>query len=269
MERRRTEPPGLKPGDPVAELARLLEQHRGRAVALTGAGVSVASGIPAFRGRDGLWSRFDPEEFAHIDAFRRDPERVWSMLDELYDALAEARPNRAHQALARLEEMGCLRAVITQNIDGLHQAAGSDPDLVLELHGTVHWVRCLSCDRRTPMREVLERVRAGEADPPCLACGGIQKSATVSFGEALDPAVLAAAVRASRDCDLFIAAGTSLSVYPAAGLCEHALAAGARLVILNAQPTPYDPVADAVVRTPLGEVLPRLVAHVAPTDAPA
>ncbi|HLV57651.1 MAG TPA: Sir2 family NAD-dependent protein deacetylase [Natronosporangium sp.] len=253
-----------------AEVAAWLAAAQ-RVTVLTGAGISTDSGIPDFRGPQGVWTR-DPsaQALVTIDAYLADPQvrrRAWQA--RLTHPVWQAEPNAGHRALVDLERSGRLRALVTQNIDGLHQAAGSDPELVLELHGTVHWVRCLSCERRTPMREVLERVRAGEADPPCGDCGGIQKSATVSFGETLDPAVLAAAVRASRDCDLFIAAGTSLSVHPAAGLCEHALVAGARLVILNAQPTPYDPVADAVIRAPLGEVLPRLVAHVAPTDAPA
>ncbi len=170
-----------------------------------------------------------------------------------------ARPGAGHHALVELERSGRLRALATQNIDGLHQAAGSDPDLVLELHGTLHEAVCLDCGRRSPMQEVLDRVRAGEEDPPCTACGGIQKSATVSFGQSLDPDLLEAAFRAAEDCDLFLAVGTSLTVVPAATLCDAATGVGARLVIVNAEPTPYDGLADAVVRARIGEALPAIV----------
>jgi NAD-dependent deacetylase len=148
---------------------------------------------------------------------------------------------------------------VTQNIDGLHQAAGSSPELVIEIHGTMRQVGCLSCGDRTPMAEVLERVAGGEDDPPCRKCGGLLKSATISFGQALEPAVLTAAISAAQACDALLAVGTSLSVHPAAGLCDVALGFGAKLVIINAEPTPYDHVAHAVLREPIGTVLPRLV----------
>lgn len=228
---------------------------------LTGAGISTESGIPDFRGPQGVWTR-DPSARAlsSIDAYLADPElreRAWQA--RLGSPVWQARPNPGHRALAAFERTGRLQAIVTQNIDGLHQAAGSSPERVIEIHGTAHWVKCLACPRRTPVREVLARVTAGEPDPRCPECGGLQKSATISFGESLEPAVLAAADRASQDCDLLLAIGTSLSVYPAAGLCDHAAGAGARLVIVNAEPTPYDPAADAILRDPIGEVLPRLV----------
>jgi NAD-dependent deacetylase len=157
-----------------------------------------------------------------------------------------------------LERSGWLRAICTQNVDGLQQLAGSDPDLVWELHGTMRWVSCLSCGLRTPMPEVLERVAAGEPDPACLDCGGIQKAATIAFGQSLDPRTLRACSDAVRECGVLIAAGTSLTVHPAAGLCDIAKEAGAKLVVCNAQPTPYDGLADAVLREPLGDVLPSL-----------
>ena len=160
-----------------------------------------------------------------------------------------------------LERAGRLRAIITQNVDGLHQRAGSSPEKVIEVHGNMFAVECLSCQAHTPMREVLDRVDAGEPDPPCAACGGIQKAATIAFGQALRPDVLRAAVDAARDCELFVAAGTSLTVQPAAGLCLEAVAAGARLAVLNAEPTPYDRYADLVINEPLGDALPRLVAE--------
>jgi NAD-dependent deacetylase len=168
-------------------------------------------------------------------------------------------PNAGHRALADLERQGRLLALVTQNVDGLHQAAGSSPDRVLEIHGTVHEVECLSCHDRTSMRSALDRVDAGEPDPACLVCGGILKSATVSFGQELDERVLAAAATAAADCDVFLAVGTSLQVWPVAGLTEIAAAHGARVVIVNAEPTPYDDLADLVVREPIGTALPGLL----------
>jgi NAD-dependent deacetylase len=245
---------------PERDAARWLREATAVTV-LTGAGISTDSGIPDFRGPQGVWTR-DPEAPAlfTIDNYLADPDarrRAWRA--RLTHPVWQARPNAGHRALVSLERHGRLRALVTQNIDGLHQAAGSAPERVIEIHGTVHWVRCMSCPHRAPMPDVLARVEAGEDDPACPACGGIQKSATISFGEPLDAQVLASAIAASRDCDLFLAVGTSLSVHPAAGLCDYALAAGARLVIVNAEATPYDRVADAVIRTPIGEVLPDLM----------
>ncbi|MEV4258403.1 Sir2 family NAD-dependent protein deacetylase [Spirillospora sp. NPDC049652] len=248
-----------------------------RITVLTGAGISTDSGIPDFRGPGGVWTK-DPSAAAMstIGAYISDPEvrrRAWrSRLDH---PAWDARPNAGHAALVALERAGRLRALVTQNIDGLHQRAGSDPALVLEIHGTMREAECLSCGLRTPMPEVLARVEAGEDDPPCAECGGLQKSATISFGQALREDVLDASVAAARACDLLLAVGTSLTVHPAAGLCGEAVEAGARLVIMNAEPTPYDPMADAVVRAPIGEALPRLVAELtggpaaAPADGPA
>ena len=231
-----------------------------RATVLTGAGVSTASGIPDFRGPQGLWTR-NPAAAAmfDIDIYRSDVNvrrEVWQMRRDHPAFTAE--PNAAHRALVDLDRTGRLRAVVTQNIDGLHQKAGMDPDRVIEVHGTLHEVECLACGRRTPTPEVLARL-AEESDPHCLACGGIQKAATISFGQRLDAAVLDAAVAAAEDCDLFVAVGTSLTVHPVAGLCDVALRSGARLVVVNAEPTPYDEAADAVLRDPVETVLPELV----------
>jgi len=156
-----------------------------------------------------------------------------------------------------------LGAIVTQNIDGLHQRAGNDPARVIEIHGTLFEVDCLSCGHRTRMRENLDRVMAGEPDPACLACGGIQKAATISFGESLKVDVLRAATREAAHCDLLLAVGTTLQVQPAAGLAKVAVAAGARLVIVNRDPTPYDDLASALLREPIGQTLPRLVAPLA------
>ena len=226
---------------------------------LTGAGISTESGIPDYRGPNGVWTRDpDAEKLVTLSCYLRDPEirrRSWQLRREL--ATADVRPNPGHTALVDLDRRGRLRALITQNIDGLHQAAGSTG--VLELHGTVHQVQCTSCGTRMPIAEVLARIDAGDPDPACPVCGGVLKTATVYFGEALDPAVLDAAAQAAADCDVFLAVGTSLGVYPAAGLVEVAAAHGARVVIVNAEPTPYDGIADLVVRQPISRALPVLL----------
>jgi NAD-dependent deacetylase len=232
-----------------------------RVTVLTGAGISTDSGIPDFRGPDGVWTR-NPEaaRLATLDAYLADPEirrRAWRTRRDHPAFIAQ--PNRAHNALVAFEKTGRLRAIVTQNIDGLHQRAGSHPARVIEVHGSLTGVRCLDCGDRTPMREALARVDAGEPDPACLACGGILKSATIAFGQALEPEVLRAALVAAAECDLFLAVGTSLSVHPVAGLVEIAADARARIVIVNAQPTPYDPLADAVLRAPISAVLPALL----------
>jgi NAD-dependent deacetylase len=226
---------------------------------LTGAGVSTASGIPDFRGPGGVWTT-DPSAAAMLDIgrYRADPElRVRAWQSRRQHPAWTADPNAAHEALAHFERVGRLLALLTQNIDGLHQRAGSSA--VVELHGTLFWAACLDCGLRTPMSEVLQRVDAGEPDPLCLRCGGQQRSATVAFGQSLDPAVLARAVRAAQQCDVFVAAGTSLQVQPAAGLCGVALRHRARLVVVNGSPTPYDGQADAVLRGDLTQVLPSLL----------
>ncbi|MCP2341304.1 SIR2 family NAD-dependent protein deacylase [Actinomadura rupiterrae] len=249
-----------RPGD-AARAAALVSAAR-RITVLTGAGISTDSGIPDFRGPQGVWTK-DPAAAAMstIGAYISDPEvrrRAWR--NRLAHPAWGAGPNPGHAALVGLERAGRLHGLVTQNIDGLHQAAGSAPALVLEIHGTMREAECLACGLRTPMPEVLARVEAGEEDPLCPECGGIQKSATISFGQALRQDVLDASVAAARSCDLLLAVGTSLTVHPAAGLCDEAVEHGAWLVIMNAEPTPYDPMADAIVRDPIGEALPRLVA---------
>ena len=232
-----------------------------RIAVLTGAGISTESGIPDYRGPDGVWTKDpDAEKLVTLSYYLADPEirrRSWLMRRDL--ERADPRPNAGPVALVDLERQGRLRALVTQNIDGLHQAAGSDPDRVLEIHGTVNAVVCTACDDRTTMRSALERVDAGDPDPACLVCGGILKSATIYFGQMLDERVVEASVAAASDCDVFLAVGTSLQVWPAAGLADIAVRAGARLVVVNAEPTPYDEVADLVVREMIGTSLPRLV----------
>jgi NAD-dependent deacetylase len=231
-----------------------------RIVALTGAGISTESGIPDFRGPQGVWTK-DPkaEKLSNIHYYMADPDvRKLSWKSRLDHAAWHARPNAGHEALVELERRRKLHALVTQNIDGLHQRAGNSPEKVIEVHGTLHEVVCMHCDWRGPMQPVLDRVRAGEEDPPCKHCGGILKSATISFGQPLIPEVIDRAMQAAADAELLFAIGTSLQVYPVAGMVPAAKAAGARIVIINAEPTPFDNVADAVLRNPIGEILPRL-----------
>jgi NAD-dependent deacetylase len=229
---------------------------------LTGAGISTDSGIPDYRGPSGLWTRNpEHEKLVTYSYYMSDPEirrRSWQMRRDLW--AAGAAPNAAHHAIAELDSSGVAAVrVITQNIDGLHQAAGTPERKVLELHGTSRFVVCTSCAARGPIAEVFARLDAGEADPACLSCGGILKTATVMFGEALDGDVLSEAAAIAKACTVMFAVGTSLQVYPAAGLVDLAVDAGARLVIVNASPTPYDEMAAEVVREPIGSALPRLL----------
>jgi NAD-dependent deacetylase len=234
-----------------------------RIVALTGAGVSTESGIPDFRGPQGLWTKNPKaERLSSIDHYMSDPEvRRMAWQGRLNSPAWTAQPNAGHRALVELERRGSLCALITQNIDGLHQKAGSAAGLVIEVHGTIRDVVCLACGWRGPSGPVLDRVRAGEEDPPCDRCGGILKSATISFGQPLDPRVIDRAMRAARQADLLLAIGTTLRVYPVAGAVSVAKEAGARIVIVNAEPTPFDDIADAVLRDPIGEILPALSAR--------
>jgi NAD-dependent deacetylase len=244
----------------VAALLRAADQI----VVLTGAGISTESGIPDFRGPQGLWTK-DPaaEKKANIRHYVEDADHrreVWR--NRAGSELFAGQPNAGHVALADLERKANLHTLVTQNVDGLHQAAGSSPEVMIEIHGTVHDVKCLACGWRGPMDETLARVRAGEDDPHCLECGGMLKSATISFGENLVPEDLMRAQRAAEGADVFLAVGTSLGVYPAAALPEQALRTGAFLVILNGEATPFDGVAHFVFRDRLGEVLPELVARI-------
>jgi NAD-dependent deacetylase len=232
-----------------------------RIVVLTGAGISTESGIPDFRGPQGVWTR-NPgaEKMATLSHYVADPEvrrRAWR--NRLESPAWQAKPNAGHHALVALERAGRLHTLITQNVDGLHQAAGSSPERVVEIHGTLHEVSCLDCGERAPMERALARVRAGEDDPACRSCGGILKSATISFGQNLVARDLERAETAARSCDLLLAVGSTLSVFPIAGVVPVAKRAGARVVIVNAQPTEMDELADAVIRGPIGQILPVLV----------
>jgi NAD-dependent deacetylase len=233
-----------------------------RVVVLTGAGISTDSGIPDFRGPQGVWTR-NPmaEKLSNIHYYMADPEvRKASWQARMDHTAWSAKPNAGHLAIAALEKRGKLHAVITQNIDELHQMAGNSPEKVIEVHGTMRKVVCMSCGMTAPMQKALERVRAGEADPPCRDCGGILKSATISFGQQLVPEVIDRAMRVAAEAELFFAVGSSLQVYPVADTVSIARRAGARVVIVNAEATPFDDIAHAVFNESISAVLPRLCA---------
>lgn len=222
--------------------------------------MSTDSGIPDFRGPQGVWTKNPKaEKLSDIRYYMADPEvRKLSWQSRLEHPVWEAKPNQGHHALVELERRGKLHTLITQNIDGLHQRAGHAPERVIEVHGTAHEAVCMSCGWRGPMPAVLARVRAGEEDPPCKQCSGILKSATISFGQALAPDVIERAMQAAAQADLLLAVGTSLQVYPVANVVPTAKAAGARLVIVNAEATPFDDIADAVLPGAIGGILPAL-----------
>ena len=248
--------------DAAIDAARRLVGASSRIVVLTGAGISTDSGIPDFRGPNGLWTRTpDAEKLSSIDHYLADPEirrRAW--LGRLDHPAWTSDPNDGHAAIVRLDDLGRLHLLITQNVDGLHHESGLDPDRIVEIHGSIREVECLSCGFRGPMQETLDRVRSGEADPPCLMCGdGILKSATISFGQGLVAADLDRAFDAARRCDLLVAVGTNLSVFPIANVVPLAARAGAPVVIVNGSPTEMDELATVVVRGSISEVLPRIV----------
>ncbi|MER6831204.1 Sir2 family NAD-dependent protein deacetylase [Streptosporangium sp. NPDC000563] len=227
-----------------------------RVTVLTGAGISTESGIPDYRGPNGMWRRDpDHEKLVTYDHYMADPEirrRSWLMRRD--NPAWEAEPNAAHRALAALPDAW----IVTQNVDGLHQRAGSPPERVLELHGNMFGALCTACGARSTTREAIDRIDAGESDPACHECGGILKTATVMFGQSLDPVVLTRAAEAAEECEVFLAVGSSLQVQPAASLAAVAVRAGARLIVVNAEPTPYDHLADEVIHDPIGVAVPRL-----------
>jgi len=243
----------------IDEVRSWIEAAR-RVVVLSGAGISTDSGIPDFRGPQGLWTK-NPlaEKMSNIHYYLADPEvRKLSWQNRLSSPAWHAKPNAGHSALVFLERRNKLHALITQNIDELHQIAGNSPEKVIEVHGTMRRFMCWGCGMRGPMQVVLERVRAGEADPPCRDCGGILKSDTISFGQQLVPEVIDRAMRVAAEADMFFAVGSSLQVYPVAETVSIARRAGARVVIVNAEATPFDELAHAVFNDSISAVLPRL-----------
>jgi len=249
----------------LIEEARALIDAAERVVALTGAGISTDSGIQDFRGPQGLWTR-NPlaEKLSNIHYYLADCEvRKAAWQNRMASPAWTAKPNPGHLALVELEKRNKLHALITQNIDELHQQAGNSPDRVIEVHGSMRRFMCWGCGMRGPMQLVLERVRAGEEDPACRDCGGILKSDTISFGQQLVPEVIDRAMRVAAEGDVCIAIGTTLQVYPVAGAVDIARSAGARVIIVNADPTPYDEVADAVLPGSISEILPAILGSAA------
>jgi len=224
---------------------------------LTGAGVSAESGIPTFRGEGGLWTKFDPIKVASIEYFMADPSAYWKVSKDRGRVALVARPNPGHDALAALEAAGHLAAVVTQNTDGLHQESGSRN--VIEVHGSGRTVQCLDCGNREPRSEVQARLEV-EMPPRCKVCGGVfLKPTVVLFGEAMPQAAIQEAFALARQADVMLVVGTSLVVYPAADIPLVAVRAGAKLVVVNAEPTPFDELAEVVIRGKSGEVLPEIV----------
>jgi NAD-dependent deacetylase len=245
----------------AVEQARALVADATAVTVLTGAGISTDSGIQDFRGPNGLWTKNpEAEKMATLQVYVAEPDvRRQSWQKRLETAGRHVEPNAGHRALLALERQEKLVALVTQNIDGLHLAAGTSPDKLVEIHGTMREVECLSCGERAPMERALARVRAGEEDPPCRSCGGILKSATISFGQSLVARDLLRAELAAQACDVLLAVGSTLAVFPAAEVVPIAHEHGARIVIVNDQPTTFDGLADVVVRDSISDVLPRIV----------
>jgi NAD-dependent deacetylase len=246
-------------GETAIDRAAELVRRSSRIVVFTGAGVSTESGIPDFRSPGGIWDRYQPVEYGEFVSSRAARERYWTRSRETYPMLAQALPNPAHRAIARLERLGQLDCVITQNVDGLHQKAGNSPEKVLELHGNTHWVVCLSCSHRSPRAQWQPVLESGATVLDCPDCGGILKALTVSFGQPMPEWETAEAERRSRKCDLFLVVGSSLVVFPAAYMPLHAANAGAHLVIVNMTPTFVDDRADAVLRQKAGPTMTELL----------
>jgi NAD-dependent deacetylase len=249
--------------------ARALLLKAKKIVALTGAGISTESGIPDFRGPQGLWTKNPKaEKTSHLQYYLNDPEvRRIAWQNRIHSPAWDAQPNRGHQALVALEQTGRLHTLVTQNIDELHQIAGSSPSIVVEVHGTMRRAVCWSCNARWPMTELLDRVRAGEDDPSCSECGGVVKSATISFGQSLVEEDLQRAFEAAEQCDVLLCIGTTLAVGPVNRMVPRAKQVGAPIIIVNGEPTEMDRYATVVVRGAIGEVLPFIVSE-ATTNEP-
>jgi NAD-dependent deacetylase len=235
-----------------------------KVVVFTGAGFSTESEIPDFRGTNGVWTKFDPGELNLPNFLRREDirEKYWQVHRLFWEAVKDARPNSGHYAVTELHSLGKLDCVITQNTDGLHQKSGTPDEKVLELHGTMHWVDCLDCRQRYPRDYAHEKMLAGEKVPRCGKCNGILKPATVAYGQSMPERETREAEVRSAGCDLFLAAGSSLVVYPAAQMPVIAKQGGAKLVIMNFTETPHDRYADVVIAEKTGETLSKIVARV-------
>jgi len=246
----------------VGIVAEMIVQAR-EVVVFTGAGISTESGIPDFRSPGGIWTLFDPEDFT-IEQFLASPETRKKQWRILLDGglLADAEPNKAHLAIAELERIGKLSCVITQNVDNLHQKAGNSPEKVYELHGNMRWLRCMGCDMRYPMKDMVDKYRSGDDIPACEHCRGILKPDVIFFGELLPEMTLKQATLHATGCDLLIVIGSSLVVYPAASIPIYAKGSGAKLVIINRTSTPCDSTADVLIHHSAGEIMGRILEEV-------
>lgn len=235
-----------------------------KAIVFSGAGLSTESGIPDFRSPGGVWDRYDPEDFyfQNFLASEHSRQKYWQMATEMWEPIKRAQPNPAHLAISELEKLGKLDCVITQNIDGLHFRAGNSEEKVIQLHGTAIFVSCLGCKKRYDRDEIQERIKKGEKAPHCDACGGLLKPATISFGQSMPEKETQEAYHRSSICDLFIVVGSSLVVQPAASMPLVAKRNGARLVIINRDPTPYDDMADLVIHGQAGPTMASILGYV-------
>jgi len=241
--------------------AKELIFNSNKILVFSGAGLSTESGIPDFRSPGGIWSKYDPNDFYfdRIIADERAREKYWKMSTEMWETMKDARPNKGHLAVKKLEDMGKLLCIVTQNIDNLHQKAGNSPEKIIEIHGTAITVSCLSCRKKWPRAEIQEWIKQGIRVPQCDRCGGILKPDTISFGQAMPPDKLELAYRMAQVCDLCLVLGSSLVVYPAADIPHHAKRNGANLIIINRDPTPMDGLADVVLRESIGNVLEQIL----------
>jgi NAD-dependent deacetylase len=230
-----------------------------RIVGFSGAGISTESGIPDFRSPNGVWANNRMIEYGEFINSRAGRIEYWRQKVSMWPEMRDAQPNAGHRAFVELERQGRLRAMITQNIDGLHQRAGNSSELVIELHGTTAEAVCLTCGERISMDEAVERVEEGDLAPECERCGGLLKPATISFGQAMPAREMQLAAEAAKDCDVFLAVGSSLVVYPAASLPELAKRYGAALIIINRTPTPLDAIADLVINDEIGMTLQKII----------
>ena len=249
--------------DKLKQVARWIAASK-RVIVFSGAGLSTESGIPDFRSPGGVWDRYNPEDFyfQNFLASETSREKYWRMATEMYEPIRMAQPNQAHLAIAELENLGKLDCVITQNIDGLHFKAGNSEERVIQLHGTATFVSCLNCKKRFDRDEIQERIKKGEKAPRCDNCDGLLKPATISFGQSMPEKETEEAYHRSSLCDLFLVIGSSLVVQPAASMPLIAKRNGAKLVILNRDPTPYDDMADLIIHGQAGPAMASILEYV-------
>jgi len=242
----------------ISQVIELIDRSN-RIVGFTGAGISTESGIPDFRSPKGIWANNRMIEYGEFCSSRAGRVEYWRQKVAMWPEMRDAKPNAGHLAFAELERRGKLLAMITQNIDGLHQRAGNSREIVIELHGTTTEAECLSCHDRISMDEAVRRVEAGDLAPECESCGGLLKPATISFGQAMPAEAMNSAIKSCLECEVILTAGSSLVVYPAASLPEIAKQNGAKLIIINRTPTAMDGVADLVLTGEIGQILPKLI----------